>query len=274
LFLVFYSLCGSAMAADAELSEDNLEVSYIYAAVLGTGTYRIKDRRITMIRVPFSRALQKPTEESAGWKLLLPVVAGYDDLSNVDSDWVDALLPDKLVTLTFLPGIEYQYPVTPEWMLKPFVQAGAGRDFKSNETIYMAHLGIRSLSLFDIGDKWVLRWGNTLRWAAEHQVDSGDRLNLSIFETGLDVRRDLPIKFLERSTDMGAYYVFQRLTPRWRSSEAPDYRADATSLHEFGLSVGLKRPRKIIGMDFQRLRVGYKTGGSFRGWTIGTEFPF
>ena len=33
-------------------------------------------------------------------------------VSDIESDWVDALLPDKLVTLTFLPGIEYQYPVT------------------------------------------------------------------------------------------------------------------------------------------------------------------
>ena len=271
---MYYCLSGSAAAAEAELSEDNLEVSYIYAAVLGTGTYQIRDRRITMIRIPFSWEQKKATLESAGWKWLLPVVAGYDDLSDIESDWVDALLPDKLVTLTFLPGIEYQYPVTPDWALKPFVQAGVGRDFTSNETIYMAHLGVRSLNLFDLGEKWELRWGNTLRWAAESQADSGDRLNLGIFETGLDVRRELPLKVLERSTDMGAYYIFQRLMPRWRSGDAPDYRADATSLHEFGLSVGLKRSRKFLGMDFQRLRVGYKTGGSFQGWTIGTEFPF
>jgi hypothetical protein len=30
----------------------------------------------------------------------------------------------------------------------------------------------------------------------------------------------------------------------------------------------------VLGIDVQRVRLGYKNGGSFEGWTIGTEFPF
>ncbi len=41
---------GSAKAIDFE----DLSVSYIYAAVMGTGTYKIEDRRISMLRIPFS----------------------------------------------------------------------------------------------------------------------------------------------------------------------------------------------------------------------------
>ena len=79
-------------AQPVALSDEDLEVSYIYAAVLGTGTYQIKGRRLTMFRLPFSWAQHQATEETPGWKWLFPTVLGYDDLSNVDSDWIDALV--------------------------------------------------------------------------------------------------------------------------------------------------------------------------------------
>ena len=261
-------------AQPAVLSDEDLEVSYIYAAVLGTGTYQIKGRRITMFRLPFSWTQRQTTKETSGWKWLFPTVLGYDDLSNVDSDWIDALLPDQLVTLTALPGIEYIYPVSAYWHVKPFIQLGAGRDFTSDETIAMTQFGIRSLGLFQFTNDWELRWGIALRWAGEYQFNSNDRNNLGIFDTGLDIRRNTPFTLLEKRVDMGAYYIFQRYVPEWRLSDAPDNKQEAVRVHEIGASVGLKHPHKFLGIPFQRVRVGYKDGDNIRGWTFGTEFPF
>ncbi len=255
-------------------SEDDLEVSYIYAAVLGSGTYQIKGRRLTMFRLPFSWAQRQATKETPGWKWLFPAVLGYDDLSNVDSDWIDALLPDQLVTLTVLPGVEYIYPVSANWHVKPFLQLGVGRDFTSRETIAMTQFGIRSLSLLQFTKDWELRWGIALRWAGEYQFNSNDRNNLGIFDTGLDIRRNTPFTLLDKSVDMGVYYVFQRYVPEWRLSDAPDNKQEAVRVHEIGASIGLKRPHKFLGIPFQRLRVGYKDGDNLSGWTFGTEFPF
>ncbi|MEN8168057.1 MAG: hypothetical protein ABFR65_11350 [Pseudomonadota bacterium] len=274
LCLTFCWVADNRAAEAVQFSEDDVEVSYIYATILGTGTYKIRDRRITMFKIPLSWTQRKTTTEVAGWKWFLPVVAGYDDLSEVDSDWISALLPDQLVTLTFLPGIEYSYPVTPRWHLKPFVQAGVGREFSEGETIYLTQLGVRSLNLYNLGENWELRWGNTLRWAAEYQAESKDRIRLGVFDSGLDIRRNLPCHFFHHPTDLGVYYIFQHLIPKWTASDAPDYEAATVNLHELGLSIGLKAPRKIFGINMQRVRLGYKTGGSFRGWTIGTEFPF
>ena len=264
----------SGAAQTAVLSDDDLEVSYIYAAVLGTGTYQIKGRRLTMFRLPFSWTHRQTTEETPGLKWLFPTVLGYDDLSNVDSDWIDALLPDQLVTLTVLPGVEYIYPVSANWHVKPFVQLGLGRDFSSDETIAMTQFGIRNLSLFQFFNDWELRWGITLRWAGEYQFNSNDRNNLGIFDTGLDIRRNTPFTLFDTPVDMGAYYIFQRYVPEWRLSDAPDNKQEAVRVHEIGASLGLKRPHKFLGIPFQRVRVGYKEGDNIRGWTFGTEFPF
>jgi len=109
-------LCVLAGALRAQTFEpDEVELSYIYAAVMGTGTYRIRDRRISMFRLPFSWRQHEPGPNRIGREWRLPLVVGYDDLSRVDSDWIQALLPDQLVTLTVLPGLELAFPVRPNW---------------------------------------------------------------------------------------------------------------------------------------------------------------
>ena len=77
----------------------------------------------------------------------------------------------------------------------------------------MTQLGVRSLNLYEPANKWEIRWRNTLRWATEYQVESEDQLRLSIFETGLDVRYELPVKILKRRSDIGIYYIYQHLIP-------------------------------------------------------------
>jgi hypothetical protein len=274
--LILCWLTGFVQAREPELSFDldDIEVSYIYAAVMGTGSYRINDRSISMFRLPLSWNQREAGAETTGWKWLFPVVLGYDDLGHVDSDWFERLLPDQLVTLTALPGLELSFPVTPGWTLKPFAQLGGGRNFSVEETFFMTHIGVRSLSLFDLSERWSLRWGNALGWAAEYQMHSNDRTSFGLFETGLDFRRVLPMKIFGQSADVGAFYIYQRYLPEWNIGEAPDRRFETRDLHEFGLSLGVREGRKIFGIPLRRLRVGYKKGGSFQGWTIGTEFPF
>lgn len=260
-------------AEEVPYTDEDLEVSYMYPAVLGTGTYLIKGNRLTMLKVPFSWHDNTDDSKRTRWRGLLPVVVGYNELQSVDSDIIDVLFPNNLVTFTFLPGIEYLYQARPGWQLKPFMQAGASRDFSTDETIYMAHAGIRSLNLYTPGKKLELRWGNAMRWAAEYQVNSGDRLRMSVFETGLDLRYELPVKVLKRRSDTGIYYIYQYLLPKWINANRLD-EPDAKLLHEVGVSFGLKRPYQVLGMDLDRVRLGYKTGGSFEGWTLGTGFPF
>ncbi len=272
-------MAGACLAQDADGVDevdqvDEVEVSYIYAAVMGTGTYQINNRRISMFRIPLAWNQRQASAESVGWKWLIPLVIGYDDLSDVGSDWFDRLLPDQLVTLTALPGVEFVYPVTPDWYLKPFVQVGGGRDFSAEQSFAMTQVGVRSETLFRPSEHWELRWGNALRWAAEYHLNSEDRTSFGLFETGLDLRRDMPVKLSGRSFDLGAFYILQRYLPEWDIGKAPDRRSGSRELHEFGISLGFKKGRRIFGIPVQRVRLGYKKGGKLQGWTLGTEFPF
>lgn len=266
-------LPGLATASDYD-PDDLINVSYIHAAMLGTGTYSLRERRVTMFKLPIAWKQRPATPETVGWRWLAPVVIGYDDLSSVDSDFIEALLPDQLVTLSVMPGVEFIYPVSERWYVKPFVELGGGRDFNQKETFFLTHLGVRSLSTFEVGENWRLLLGGALRWAGEYQYHSEDTNAFGIIDLGLDVRRNLPWKLFEQQLDMGAYYIYQRYLPEWRAGEADDWQNRALEVHEFGLSLGIPHGRKVFGINFSRVRLGYKKGGKFQGWTFGTDFPF
>jgi hypothetical protein len=229
----------AAAEAAGEESPDLLDISYIHAAVLGTGTYQVKNRRLTMFRLPLSWKQRSATEDSPGWRWLFPVVLGYDDLGSIDSDIIESLLPDKLVTLSVMPGVEYVHPVTANFQVKPFAEIGGGRDFGADETFALLQFGVRSLWTSGLGRDWTILWGNALRWAGEHQFDSGDGEKFGIFDTGLDLRRRLPWRLFDQQLDLGAYYIYERFLPNWTLGETEDWQGRARELHEFGLSLGV-----------------------------------
>ncbi|MEH6570957.1 MAG: hypothetical protein V7709_17885 [Halioglobus sp.] len=276
LVLLYFGLMGGhANAQEPELPIYDLEdvdVSYIYAALMGTGSYKIGGRRITMLRVPISWTQQKMTDTEPGFKWYMPVVIGNDSVSG--SDWYDQLFPENFVTLTFLPGFEYQFPVTPDWVVKPFGHFGVTHDFVTHEVILMGVLGLSSVARYDLTEHWDLRWGNKIRFAVEDQLKSDFQTSFGVFETGFDVRRDTGFSFLRREVDIGAYYRFQHFIPEWDVGQTPDRKSDIENVHEIGFSVGLDKPQELFGVGFSRVRVGYKTGGDVRGFTIGGEFPF
>jgi hypothetical protein len=279
--LIFVSLFATSTHAPTlgaqelpEYDPDDVEVSYIYAALMGTGSYKIDGRRITMLRMPFSWTQRKMTETEAGFKWSMPVVIGHDKVEG--SDWFEALFPDDLVTLSVLPGFEYQMPLTSTWVIKPFGNLGYTQDFVTDQGIVLGVLGLSSVALYHLDEEqdWELRWGNKVRFAWEHQLESGSETSFGIFETGLDIRRGLGFQVFDHDIDLGGYYRFQHFMPEWNFSEAPDLHSDIENIHELGFSVGLQKPKKIFGITFNRVRVGYKTGGDIRGFTIGGEFPF
>jgi hypothetical protein len=200
------------------------------------------------------------------------VAIGHDRVAG--SEWFENLFPDDLITLTLMPGLEYWVPVSPDWTVKPFFNAGATYDFVSEEVVALGVLGVSSVARFDLEHDWELRWGNKIRLAAEYQRRSESSTSFSMIETGVDFRRSTGVFFQQHEIDASVYYIFQHYDPRWEISDAPDRHSDLDNVHELGFSVGLRKPRKILGITFDRVSLGYQKGGDIRGITIGGEFPF
>ena len=90
----------------------------------------------------------------------------------------------------------------------------------------------------------------------------------------MDVRKDLGVAIKGHPINLGAYYILQSFQPEWTLGRRLRESSDVHQVNEFGLSVGLLQPRKVLGIYISRLRIGYKEGSGFRGFTLGTEFPF
>ncbi len=276
---VLIPVCAVLMAAAGALGqtgdpvEELGDVSYIYAAVMGSGTYSIGERRVSMLRAPFAWTRREMTNDQAGVKWTLPVTVGYDALNY--ADWLDRFLEDELVTLTVLPGFEVMQAYNDVWVFKPFGNLGVAYDFVRAETILMGVLGLRMLGTWKYEDASELRVGTSARYAAEYQINSDRGVGFSMFEAGVDYRRDTHLRVFTKKINAGVYYRAQFFFPEWGLHEhVSNDDTDIALTHEVGVSAGLRRPFKILGIPVSRVRTGFQFGDNVRGWTFGTEFPF
>lgn len=264
---------GAAVAGDAEiLDPDDFRVSYVYAAVMGTGTYKIDGRRISMLQLPLKVTQREASEEQVGISWYLPVSIGYDEVT--ENQWLQNIFEEDLVIVSAMPGIELQIPINDAWTIKPFGNLGVTRDFTDRETIVMGALGVRVLRTWINPRGWEFRWGASARLAGEYQFQSRDSNGFTLLETGVDYRRDTRLMVLQQKINAGVYLRFQHFIPVWEITDTPLGHSDIHSIFELGASMGLKRPHRILGFRFERVRLGYQHGRGYTGWTIGTTFPF
>ena len=139
------SLATAQRAPDQDVDIEDVETSYIYPVVMGTGVYKIDGRQLAMLTIPISITQQRENEDDHefGLKWYAPVTIGYDQIS--DTNWLDKIFTDELVTLSIIPGAQLTIPLNDNWLIRPFGQAGIGQDFVSHETFALATLGVRVL---------------------------------------------------------------------------------------------------------------------------------
>jgi hypothetical protein len=275
LFLLLCPCLATAqIALDQDVDLEDIETSYIYPVVMGTGVYKIDGRQLAMLTIPISITQHRENEDDNdyGLKWYAPVTIGYDQIS--DTNWLDQLLTEELVTLSIVPGAQLTIPLSDNWLIRTFGQAGIGQDFVSDETFALATLGVGVLGTWKYDSGWEVRWGGAFRYAAEYQFKSNNENGFALMEAGVDVRRDTGFSVMENKINAGAYYRLQSFQPEWTLGEYLIDRSDIHEVHELGISMGLAKPRKEFGVRVTRVRVGYKKGSGVKGWTFGTEFPF
>ena len=240
---------------------------------VGTGYYRLDDRRLFVLRMPMSWALTDPDPETEqpGIRLLLPVAAGvvnFDELSDLPE-----LSIDDLATLSFVPGLELEYSVNNEWSLKPFIQAGQGRDLKSSRSTFVWGVGMRAR--YQATDGALSNWlfgGEFL--AAGNEPDNDDpNTRFSRLGAAAEHRHPLNWTLLDRRTSLhtrvlGYYYMNDaNFVPPIESTRL-DYSV------ELSVSLGIQPPVEYLGLSMAQLGVGYKIGDDLRAITLVYSFPF
>ncbi len=178
--------------------------NFAFASYLGTGIYTTTNQTVFVIQMPFEHIIKEKTDTEAGWVLKLPVTVGILNFNNINIDNIPDL--NSVGTISFLPGIEYQYPVTPDWTVIPFADYGFARDLNNTANILVVGTGVKSYAKFRHRGN-TLTLGNKFLYARERTRDLGLTSDYSLIETGLDYKITTDLMSRHNPLQLSLYFI-------------------------------------------------------------------
>jgi hypothetical protein len=277
--LILLALCAAGLVAPAPCdaqsalnasSEKDL-IDWYYAAFFGTGVYRSGDRTVSVLQIPFSKELQPLEADHVGLRLTLPVSFGFYDFS------FDSLLggnrPHSLSTVSVLPGIEAEIPVTRSWTLKPYANVGQGRETSGEATAWIYAAGVKSRIAMPIGKDSELSLENQLTLMGYRPSDAPSQ-SLGLFVTGLNLSVPSSLRLWDRAASVDYhlihYYYFNPLSfPTWANTENK-----ISGQSEFGVSLKMRTPVALKMFDIDRIGLAFRIGGGISGVRLFFNLPY
>jgi hypothetical protein len=248
-------------------------IDWYYGAAFGTGVYRVGDKTAAVFRIPLSYTLRPVEGKRWGVRLLFPVTFGLYDfgLSRV----FRRDLVNKIGTVSVLPGAEFQVPVREDWLLKPFAQFGAGKELSSGGGALIYAVGLRSRTLWR-RERTEFTLGGELKHAG-YRTNANFVSSLSRVGLGGDlvVPMNKTLKGYPLNLGMQMIYYryfndFDSLAPDLTGARNQEIRDEL----EVGFMVGTYKPLKVMGLELERLGLGFTFGEDLRGVKLLTGFPF
>ena len=178
--------------------------NFAFSNYLGTGFYTTSEHNVFVIQLPLDHTIIEKTDTDAGWLLNLPITIGLIDFGNLEFEERPEI--NDVTTLTFVPGIEYHYPVTPDWTLIPFADYGFARDFNQTSNVLITGVGVKSYADFQLNES-VLTLGNRLLYAREKSEDANDASDYLLIETGLSYQFNNELSIGSHAINTNLYYV-------------------------------------------------------------------
>ncbi|WP_298632702.1 hypothetical protein [uncultured Umboniibacter sp.] len=275
LLLVVSTPLVFAQTPDANYPESakgvEIDAKYIYATVLGSGIYSIRDERVVVLNIPVSMDLTESEGSQPHWRLLLPIQVGYESLGN---DLVNEWLPREFASFSLLPGIEYVYPISDTFRIRPFVNAGVGYDFGSDDLVRFWQVGVKLQNEWQPNDDWKIRSAQRFVYAHESQKSVGESSSLSMIQLGFDFRRNLGFELWDRKVGLSTFVMWQHFPKQLIFTN--DYRngINVDNLYQVGLSFGVAEPWEVFGAEFDRVYLGITRGSGVKALTFGIDLPF
>lgn len=201
--LLFCCIANSTFANDDGDGSFGL-TSFAFASYLGTGFYTTSGQNVFVLQMPFKHTIKKKTDTEAGWVLKLPITLGFINFDSI----LDEELPEisDVGTITFLPGLEYQYPVTPNWTLIPFADYGFARELANTSNVLIIGGGIKSYFNVHL-DNSMFTLGNRFLYARERSKESSNDADYSLIETGLKYQVISDYSFGNNRLYTNLYYI-------------------------------------------------------------------
>ena len=270
LFLFIILIPGKSYSVSPEdlLSS---QVNYAYANYLGTGFYTAADRTVQVYHIPFRYTFRDASLDKSGLRLRLPVTIGFLDFELPDA--ISPNLPNKIETLTFVPGIQYIHQVNDKWSLSPFIDFGMGHDFETDNSAYVYGAGVNSLFVFKY-QTFNLEIYNEFLFAGNTTEINDVRNEFSRFQTGINFQFPLKRKAWDRDSAVSVYYLNYLYFNDLEFLRYLEEPIKVSVQNEIGLTFDTSPDMKMLGIPFSRVGFGYRFGNKINVVRLVLGIPF
>ena len=148
--------CRAVVAA-----EPPAPIPWAYSAYFGTGVYEVDNAETSyVIRVAPSwrireASLDEQGNRAIGWRIRAPIALGLHDFDT--SELGTTLKLKNVSTLTAVPGVEFDIPMTRRWSLRPFAAFGWGTQLDGSSSAWVYWAGLKSKFTFSAdGFDWAI----------------------------------------------------------------------------------------------------------------------
>jgi hypothetical protein len=246
---------------------------YSYSTVFGSGYYKVGDRSVGILQLPFSIEQRAAGEGSRyGIKWLLPVSIGLHsfDLDDIVED------DDRVSTFSFVPGLELHFPLPYGWHLRPSAQFGYAFDVSSSSesaTVYSAGLKARRQFVELEHDRIGLTAG-IKGVAAGYNPENANSNSIGYVSAGFDMQWPIAWRPRGKMSYLGLSLYGNYYYETARFSNVADRADDSEREITVAIALGFAGDQKILGVPFDRIGIGYKRGDDLRAILLVTDFPF
>jgi hypothetical protein len=243
--------------------------NWYYAAVYGTGGYKIGEESVAVLRLPFGHTVNKATDEQWGLKLNFPVSAavGSFDLSDFDFGRV------KVTGLSVLPGVEVEIPLSAAWTVRPFVNLGVGWEFQRDSSALIYSVGASTSYRLSNGKDLISAVGGKLVYAGYQSGGQKDTLGALTLggELGFPMRWEISGRQAIVGVQVTGTVYFNNLDFFMPGTETEEVSHEG----QIALTLGVRREFEVLGIGFDRIGIGYLRGSNgLRGVRLVGSFPF
>jgi hypothetical protein len=271
-------LCGSraALAADPPAP-----IPWAYSAYFGTGVYEVDNGETSyIIRVAPSWRIREASlgeqgQRTIGWRIRVPIAFG---LHNFDTSAPGATLSlDNVSTLTAVPGVEFDIPMTKRWSLRPFANFGWGGEIGGGSSAWVYWAGVKSRFTFAAdGFDWSIVNAFAYSGYTDDKSVSGARTSSRVLPLLTAFEFDRPIEKKIGGEPVHLYWT----------AGYTDYLADeplllgsiVSSIHiddewEVGMAFGRgTEPMKLWRLRWDRVGIAYRFSSDHRFQGISLSF--
>lgn len=272
VFMLLAAVADAHAQLDPNTVHDRQElINWYYAASFGTGVYTAGDRSVSVLQLPFSRALKDVARDGLGLRFKVATTLGF-----YDYDFDNALggnIPDRISTFSVLPGIEWEVPVTRRWTVRPYVDAGYGQELEGRESAWIYDFGIKSRFVLAMDEGVEFSLVNSLT-SAGYRPRGGPTRPFGFLATGLDITIPTAATLFGRAVYVGFtpvyYYYFNHLS--FAEFDNPQNRVRET--FELSVSIVTRRPWTLKFFEVDRIGLAVRSSGDISGVSLFTSLPF